>query len=111
MERGLSGARWREAYAEAMEGATAARWEGVRAARDADAAAHAAALRGADAGERLRRDLRERLDEDWWRNPRAAPLLAGLLAAGALPPAPGDTTPAPGDAARALVARLEGKPA
>ncbi|ABC79974.1 hypothetical protein [Anaeromyxobacter dehalogenans] len=111
VERGLSGARWREAYVEAMEAATGARWEGVRAARDADAAAHAAALRGADAGERLRRDLRERLDEDWWRNPRAAPLLAGLLAAGALPPEPGDTAPAPGDAARALVARLEGKPA
>ncbi|ACG71451.1 conserved hypothetical protein [Anaeromyxobacter sp. K] len=109
VERGLSGARWREAYVEAMEGATGARWEGVRAARDADAAAHAAALRGADAGERLRRDLRERLDEDWWRNPRAAALLAGLLAAGALPPEPGDATPAPGDAARALAARLEGK--
>jgi hypothetical protein len=30
----------------------------------------------------LRRALRERFDEDWFRNPRAGPFLAGLFARG-----------------------------
>jgi len=107
VERGLSGAAWREGYREALTLATGAAWEGVRAARDSDAAALGAALAGAGAGEALRREVRERLDEDWWRNPRTAPFLAGLLAAGALPAA--DRAPEPALAARHLVARLEGK--
>jgi hypothetical protein len=82
VERGLSGAAWREGYREAMTAALGATWEAARAARDADAPAHAAALAGAGLGEALRRDLRERFDEDWWRNPRSGPHLAGLLAAG-----------------------------
>jgi hypothetical protein len=104
--RGLSGAAWRETYVDALTAATGARWEGVRAARDADAAGHAAALAGAGAAEALRGELRERFDEDWWRNPRAPPFLAGLLAAGRLPEL-GDASPA--RAARALADRLEGK--
>jgi hypothetical protein len=109
VERGLSGAAWREAYREALGAAAGAEWDGVRAARDADATAHAAALAGAAQGERLRRAVRERFDEDWWRNPRTAEFLADLLAAGRLPEPDGEEAPAPADAARALAARLEGK--
>lgn len=109
VERGLSGAAWRDAYREALGAATGADWDGVRAARDADAPAHAAALAGAAQGERLRRAVRERFDEDWWRNPRTAEFLADLLAAGRLPDLDGGEAPAPADAARALTARLEGK--
>jgi hypothetical protein len=107
VERGLSGAAWRDAYREALGAATGAEWDGVRAARDADAPAHAAALAGAAHGERLRREVRERFDEDWWRNPRTAGFLAGLLAAGRLPEPEGEA-PAAVDAARTLAARLEG---
>jgi hypothetical protein len=107
VERGLSGQAWRESYRDALTVATGATWDAVRAARDADAAGHAAALRGAAAGEVLRREVRERFDEDWWRNPRTASFLAGLLAAGTLPPA--DPAPAAADAARALAGKLEGK--
>jgi hypothetical protein len=106
VERGLSGAAWREAHRAALHAATSASWEGVRAARDGDAARLAARLRGAEAGEALRRTLVERFDEDWWRNPRTAAHLAGLLAAGRLPPAEGP--PAGGLAAGGLVAKLAG---
>jgi hypothetical protein len=50
--------------------------------------------------------VRERFDEDWWRNPRTAAHLGALLAAGRLPD--GETPPLAANAARALVARLEG---
>ncbi|HEX9306216.1 MAG TPA: hypothetical protein VF894_01920 [Anaeromyxobacter sp.] len=106
VERGLSGAAWREAHRAALHAATSATWEGVRAARDGDAAALAARLCGAEAGEELRRELVERFDEDWWRNPRTAAHLAGLLAAGRLPRA--EAPPPGGLAARHLVSRLEG---
>jgi hypothetical protein len=106
VERGLSGAAWREAHREALAAATGATWEPGRASRDADAAALAARVRGAAAGERLRAEVRERFDEDWWRNPRTAAHLAGLLAAGRLPDA--DAPPPVAGGARALVARLEG---
>jgi hypothetical protein len=109
VERGLSGAAWREAYREAMAGATGAAWDGVRAARDGDAGEHAAALAGAGAGERLREEARERYDEDWWRNPRAAEFLAGILAAGALPELPEGGGRAPARAAAALAGVMEGK--
>jgi hypothetical protein len=106
VERGLSGAAWREAHRAALHAATSASWEGVRAARDGDADRLAARVRGAEEGERLRRELVERFDEDWWRNPRTGGHLAGLLAAGRLTPAEGP--PAGGLAARHLVSRLEG---
>jgi hypothetical protein len=108
VERGLSGAAWRDAHRDAMHGATGAAWEGVRAARDGDAARLVVRLRGAEQGERLRRELVERCDEDWWRNPRTAAHLAGLLAAGRLPPVPEEQAPAGGAAARHLAAKLEG---
>jgi hypothetical protein len=106
VERGLSGGAWREAHREALAAATGVAWDPARASRDADAPALAARVRGAAAGERLRAEVRERFDEDWWRNPRTAGHLAALLAAGRLP----DTAEAPSAAggARALVARLEG---
>jgi hypothetical protein len=105
VERGLSGAAWREAHRAALHAATGADWGGVRASRDGDADRLAARLRGAEEGERLRRALVERFDEDWWRNPRTAAHLAALLAGG-LPPQEG--TPAGGLAARHLVSKLEG---
>jgi hypothetical protein len=111
VERGLSGAPWRESYREALGAAARATWDGVRAARDGDAAQHVAALAGAGAGESLRAQVRERFDEDWWRNPRTAEFLAGLLAAGALPEPEGRSggKPEPARAALALAAAMEGK--
>ncbi len=85
VERGLSGAAWREAHREAVGAAAQAAWEGVRASRDADPAPLAAALDGCARGEALRAELRERFDEDWWRNPRTRAHLAGLLAGGRFP--------------------------
>ncbi len=106
VERGLSGAAWREAHGAALHAATGASWDPGRAARDGDADLLAARLRGAERGEQLRRELVERYDEDWWRNPRSAPHLAGLLAAGRLPPE--EAPPAGGLAARHLVSKLQG---
>lgn len=108
VRRGLSGAAWREAYKEALTDAARASWDGARAARDGDAAQHAEALAGAGAGEQFRREVRERYDEDWWRNPRTAELLAGLLAAGALPPAQSEEVRSPATAGEALSKVLEG---
>jgi hypothetical protein len=106
VERGLSGAAWRDAHRAALHAATTATWEGARAARDGDGDRLAARLRGAEAGEALRRELVERFDEDWWRNPRTGAHLAGLLAAAQLPP-PADK-PAGGLAAGRLAAHLDG---
>ena len=82
VERGSSGASWRAAHREALSGAALAAWPDGLAARDSDGAAHRAFLLGAAWAARIQRDLRQRLDEDWWRNPRAAAVLGGLLAAG-----------------------------
>ncbi len=109
VRRGLSGAAWREAYRESMTAAAAASWDRVRAARDGDAAEHGAALAGAGAGEWLRRMVRERYDEDWWRNPRTSEFLAGLLAAGALPEPGEEGGREPAGAAGMLVSVMEGK--
>ena len=79
VERGLSGAAWRGAHREALRAATSAEWDAVRASRDGDATLLARRVLGAAAGEALRREVRERLDEDWWRNPRAGPWLAAWL--------------------------------
>ncbi|HEX9049916.1 MAG TPA: hypothetical protein VF841_05225, partial [Anaeromyxobacter sp.] len=81
-------------------------WDPARASRDGDAAALAARIRGAAAGERLRIEVRERFDEDWWRNPRTAAHLAALLAAGRLPEP--DAPPSAAESARALVLRIGG---
>jgi hypothetical protein len=104
VERGLSGAAWREAHRDAVTAATGAAWDRVRASRDADPDLLGARVAGAAAGERLRLELRERFDEDWWRNPRTGPHLAALLAAGRLPPS--DAPPQVADAARSLAGRL-----
>jgi hypothetical protein len=106
VERGLSGAAWRDAHRDALAAATGAVWDRVRAARDADAVPLAARVRGAAAGEALRAEVRERFDEDWWRNPRTAAHLAGLLAAGRLPEA--EAPPPAAGAALALAGRLDG---
>jgi hypothetical protein len=105
VERGLAGAAWREAHRDALSAAALAAWDGAFAARDDDAAALAARVAGAGLAERLRADLRERFDEDWWRNPRTSSHLAGLLAAGG---APGEGDAAPARAARALAGLLGG---
>jgi hypothetical protein len=87
VERGTSGAAWHDAHRDALSLAALAAWPRGLAARDADGDAHAAALRGAALAARLRGALVERCDDDWWRNPRAAEVLAGMLAAGAAGPA------------------------
>jgi len=84
-ERGLSGQGWREAHREALSAATGAAWDGVRASRDGETGPLVMAVRGLAEAERLRALLRDRFDEDWWRNPRTREHLAGLLAAGRLP--------------------------
>jgi hypothetical protein len=111
VQRGLSGAAWRENYRESLTAAAGAAWDAARAARDGDAGARAAALAGAGAGEWLRVQVRERFDEDWWRNPRTGEFLAGLLAAGALPEPEATAAAArpPARAALALGGVLEGQ--
>ena len=109
VERGLSGEAWREGHREGLSAALHAGWDagGARASRDADAAALACTLRGFAEGERLRAWLRERFDEDWWRNPRSREHLAGLLAAGRLDPGQAGEPAAPSAAAQGFVKVLE----
>ncbi len=105
VERGTSGAAWREAHRDALSSAALASWPDGLAARDGDVGAHAAALAGAAWSEKVRRDLVERYDEDFWRNPRVVAAVAGLVAAGRSGPE-GDRPPfAP--AAASLVRRME----
>jgi len=104
-ERGTSGAALQEAHREALSSAALAAWPKGLAARDSDAGALAAALRGAAAGEALRRQLTERYDEDFYRNPRTRPAVAGLLAAGST--APGTERPPLAIAAEALAKAIE----
>ncbi len=106
VERGTSGTVWREAHREALSAAALASWPDGLAARDGDATESGAFLAGAAWAERLRRTLRERFDDDWWRNPRTASHLAGLLAAGS--PGPETERPPLALAAEALVAKLSG---
>jgi hypothetical protein len=100
VERGLSGEAWRRAHREALGLAALARWPDGLAGRDADAGEALAALESEARAEALRRALVERLDEDWWRNPRAAEAVAGLVAGG-----PGEVMPL-GGAGEALVRRM-----
>ncbi|HEY6105129.1 MAG TPA: hypothetical protein VIV59_04055, partial [Anaeromyxobacteraceae bacterium] len=104
VERGSSGAAWREAHREALSAAALAAWPDGLAARDAWGERHRLALEGAAWGEVLRARLVEAHDEDWWRNPRAAATLAGWLAAGRA--GPEAEKPPPASAARALLRRL-----
>jgi len=104
VERGTSGAAWREAHRQALSAAALAAWPDGLAARDGDADERGALLAGAAWAERLRLSLRERFDADWWRNPRTAGHLAGLLAAGSA--GPETERPPLALAAEALVAKL-----
>ncbi|HET6922962.1 MAG TPA: hypothetical protein VFI16_07435, partial [Anaeromyxobacteraceae bacterium] len=104
VERGSSGAAWREIHREALSGAGLCAWPDGLAARDAWAERHRLALEGAAWGEVLRARLVEAHDEDWWRNPRAAGTLAGWLAAGR--GGPDAEKPPLASAARALLRRL-----
>jgi len=105
VERGTSGAAWREAHRDALSSASLAAWPDGLAARDADAGAHAAALAGAAWAAQLRDRLVEGYDEDYWRNPKVAPALAGILAADRA--APEAEKPPLATAAAALVRKLE----
>ena len=104
VERGTSGAAWSEAHREALSLAALATWPAGLAARDGDAGAQLARLRGAARAEVLRRRLVERNDEDWWRNPRSAEVLGSLLAAGG---AWAEDEPELAAAGQRLVARVQ----
>jgi hypothetical protein len=106
VDRGTSGRAWREAHREAMSRAGLASWPDGLAARDADVEGHRSALAGAAWAEQIQADLRNRFDEDYWRNPRTAEALAGRLAAGS--PGPEKERPPHAFAAEALVGRLGG---
>jgi hypothetical protein len=106
VERGTGGRAWHEAHREALSRAAMAAWPDGLAARDADADALRASLSGAAWAAAIRHDLRERFDEDYWRNPRTGEALAGRLAAGS--PGPEAERPPLARAAEALVALLEG---
>ena len=105
VERGLGGQAWHETHREALSLATLARWPDGLASRDADAEAHRTALAGAAWAAGIRNDLRERFDEDYWRNPRTGEALAGRLAAGS--PGPEAERPPLARAAEALGVLLE----
>ncbi len=105
VERGTGGQAWHEAHREALSRACMAGWPGGFAARDGDAETHRAALAGAAWAVAIRDDLRERFDEDYWRNPRTGEALAGRLAAGS--PGPHSERPPLARAAEALGSLLE----
>jgi hypothetical protein len=105
VERGTSGAAWRRAHRDALSSACLAAWPDGLAARDADAGAHASALAGAAWASLLRGRLVERYDEDWWRNPKVAAAIGGILAAGRA--GPDAERPPLSSAAALLVGKLE----
>ncbi len=105
VERGTGGRAWHEAHREALGRAALAAWPIGFAARDADPEPHRAALAGAAWAAAIRDDLRERFDEDYWRNPRTGEALAGRLAAGS--PGPRSERPPLARAAEALGSLLE----
>jgi hypothetical protein len=106
VRRGTSGRAWSEAHREAMTRAALASWPDGLAARDAGVEEHLAALSGAAWAMQIQAELRNRFDEDYWRNPRTAEGLAGRLAAGS--PGPDAERPPLAFAAEGLVARLGG---
>ncbi|HTP52287.1 MAG TPA: hypothetical protein VMK42_16475 [Anaeromyxobacteraceae bacterium] len=105
-ERGLTGAAWRRAHREALGAAALATWPDGLAARDSDADLLFTSLAGAAWGEKLRRELVERYDEDFFLNPRTPGALSGLLAAGS--PGPETEKPPIALASRALAKAIEG---
>ncbi|HET8723499.1 MAG TPA: hypothetical protein VFM53_04785 [Anaeromyxobacteraceae bacterium] len=105
-ERGLSGRAWQEAHREALGRATGATWPAGLAARDAGTERHRALLAGAAWAAAIRDELRDRFDEDYWRNPRTPEALAGRLAAGS--PGPERERPPLARAAEALGELLGG---
>ena len=105
VERGTGGHAWHEAHRAALSRAAMAGWPDGFASRDGDAEAHRTALAGAAWAAAIRHDLRERFDEDYWRNPRTGEALAGRLAAGS--PGPRSERPPLARAAEALVSVLE----
>jgi hypothetical protein len=71
-----------EAYVEIMRGATGVRHDPADAFVDVDARFYVARyLRAWQLQAVLADALRERYDDDWWRNPRAGPWLVGTLMA------------------------------
>jgi hypothetical protein len=104
VERGTGGRAWHDAHREALSRAALAGWPGGLGPRDADAGAHRTALAGAAWAAAIRHDLRERFDEDYWRNPRTGEALAGRIAAGS--PGPQEERPPLARAAEALGAQL-----
>jgi len=106
VERGTGGRAWREAHREALSRAALADWPDGLASRDDDAGALRSALAGAAWAVAIRHDLRERFDEDYWRNPRTGEALAGRLAAGSA--GPEAERPPLARAAEALVSLLGG---
>ncbi len=106
VERGTGGRAWREAHREALSRAALADWPDGLASRDDDAGALRSALAGAAWAAAIRHDLRERFDEDYWRNPRTGEALAGRIAAGS--PGPEAERPPLARAAEALVSLLGG---
>lgn len=100
-EAGRSGQEHAERHREALTRASGAAWPEGFAARDSDASALAARLRGRAIGAALGGLLLERYDEDWWRNPRAREALSGIVAAGSFP----EATPL-SLAGKALLAKL-----
>jgi hypothetical protein len=82
------GARAEHAYRELHARAALADIPAALAARELDPLLGPwADLRGRALAAHLRDFLRERFDEDWWRNPRALPALQGLWARGGRPTA------------------------
>ena len=80
------GARAEEAYRQLHARAALAEIPAALAGRDLDPWLGAwADLRGRALAAHLRDFLRERFDEDWWRNPRALPALQGLWSRGGRP--------------------------
>lgn len=70
-------------FGELLAEATHARFDERRFLEDADPALPAATtLRGLAIAGEIEPALRERCDEDWWRNPRTGPLLQGAWARG-----------------------------
>ena len=93
-----------ELYVSTMETATSVRHAAADAFVDVDARLYVARyLRGWQLQAVLADALRERFDEDWWRNPRAGPWLTGaLMAEGQGLDAAGVAALATGEPARVL---------
>ena len=90
VERGTGGRAWHEAHREALSRADAGRLAGRARGPGRRRGALRESLAGAAWAAAIRHDLRERFDEDYWRNPRTGEALAGRLAAGSPGPENGE---------------------